>query len=165
MLRGPHDGGWFDERLRSPLRGWSDLPAVVSALVVGLVRQRVTAIATATSTKPDDGASERMTGLARSPIRPQLGTRALRLGRHGRTAETRLPMSTHFARCWGRANNSTTYATPPCVEPPRTWLVGMASAQALDTPRSSTTSGEFRSTWRGRIRKSRGSSRWFRLPR
>ncbi len=60
VLRGPHDGRWFDERLRSPLRGWSDLPAVVSALVVGLVRQRVTAIATASSTKPDN-ASERIT--------------------------------------------------------------------------------------------------------
>lgn len=60
VLCGPHDGSWFDERLRSPFRGWSDLPMVVSALVVGRVRQRVTAIATATSTKLDD-ASERIT--------------------------------------------------------------------------------------------------------
>ena len=60
VLRGPHGGRWFDERVRSPLRGWSDLPTVVSVLVVGRVRQRLTEIATATSTKLDD-ARERIT--------------------------------------------------------------------------------------------------------
>jgi hypothetical protein len=49
VLRGPHDERWFDERLRSSLRGWSDLPHVVCVLVIGRVRQRLTAIATATS--------------------------------------------------------------------------------------------------------------------
>jgi hypothetical protein len=60
VLRGPHGGRWFDERVRSPLRGWSDLPTEVSVLVVGRMRQRLTEIATATSTKLDD-ARERIT--------------------------------------------------------------------------------------------------------
>jgi hypothetical protein len=46
VLRGPHDGPWFDERVRSGMRGWSNLPPVVCVLVIGRVRQRLTEIAT-----------------------------------------------------------------------------------------------------------------------
>lgn len=46
VLRGPHDRRWFDERVRSGMRGWSNLPPVVCVLVIGRVRQRLTEIAT-----------------------------------------------------------------------------------------------------------------------
>jgi hypothetical protein len=65
VLHGPHDESWFDERVHSPLRGWSDLPTVVSVLVVGRVRQRLTEIATATSTKLHDGRERITDALAR----------------------------------------------------------------------------------------------------
>src|ERR1022692_3470872 len=44
VLRGPHDGGWFDERVRSRLPGWSDLPPLTCVLVIGRVRHRLTEI-------------------------------------------------------------------------------------------------------------------------
>ncbi|HZL20156.1 MAG TPA: hypothetical protein VFG23_20660 [Polyangia bacterium] len=49
VLRGPHDRLWFEERVRSGMRGWSNLPPVVCVLVIGRVRQRLTEIATMTS--------------------------------------------------------------------------------------------------------------------
>ena len=49
VLRGPHDESWFDERVRSGLRGWSDLPPVVHILVIGCVRQRLIDLVISTS--------------------------------------------------------------------------------------------------------------------
>ncbi len=45
VLRGPHDDRWFDERLRSRHRGWTDLPPATSAVVIGRLRHRLTEIA------------------------------------------------------------------------------------------------------------------------
>ena len=65
VLRGPHDGSWFDLRIRSPLRGWSDPPTLASVLVIASVRQRVTEIAAATSPKPDHTTGRIAEALAR----------------------------------------------------------------------------------------------------
>lgn len=51
VLRGPHDARWFDERVRSRIGGWSNLPPVTCILVIGRVRHRLTEIATTTSVR------------------------------------------------------------------------------------------------------------------
>lgn len=65
VLRGPHDGKWFDERVRSRLRGWAHLPAVTNALIIGRVRLRLTEIATLTSAKLNQGGERITDALAR----------------------------------------------------------------------------------------------------
>ena len=65
VLRGPHDGRWFAERVRSGMRGWSNLPPIVCVLVIGRVRHRLTEIATMTSVKLEPSRSRIADALAR----------------------------------------------------------------------------------------------------
>jgi hypothetical protein len=65
VLRGPHDGRWFDERVRSGMRAWSSLPPVVCVLVIGRVRHRLTEIVTMTSAKLEPSRSRIAEALAR----------------------------------------------------------------------------------------------------
>jgi hypothetical protein len=65
VLRGPHDRRWFDERVRSGMRGWSNLPSVICVLVIGRVRQRLTEIATMRSAKLEPRREQIADALAR----------------------------------------------------------------------------------------------------
>lgn len=65
VLHGPHDQRWFDERVRSELRGWSDLTPVAQILVIGCVRQRLTDLATSASPDLIDGKERISDALAR----------------------------------------------------------------------------------------------------
>ena len=65
VLRGPHDEGWFDGRVRSDLRGWSELTPAAHILVIGCLRRRLTDLAVSTSPNLIDGKERISDALAR----------------------------------------------------------------------------------------------------
>ena len=47
MLRGPHDGAWFDTRVECGRQGWTEIPPLASAVLMARLRHRLTEMAIA----------------------------------------------------------------------------------------------------------------------